>query len=126
MEISSVVFLAIENLGLAGLTELFSYGCAIGFVRIFFAEPLEPYRDGKRSGYGEEAQLKHKQMPMLISMGICLLSAAVAVSFVGVISFARFFASHMIRRFVGNDYHYLLLRCCLALLLILPGTFRFS
>lgn len=44
---------------------------------------------------------------MLVSMGICSLLAAVAVSFVGIISFVGLVAPHIMRKFVGNDYRYL-------------------
>ena len=45
---------------------------------------------------------------MLVSMGICSLLAAVAVSFVGIISFVGLVAPHIMRKFVGNDYRYLI------------------
>ena len=45
---------------------------------------------------------------MLASMGICSLLAAVAVSFVGIISFVGLVAPHIMRKFVGNDYRYLI------------------
>lgn len=62
---------------------------------------------------------------MLVSMGICSLSAAVAVSFVGIISFVGLVAPHIMRRFVGNDYRYLVPCSAVvgALLLILADTF---
>ncbi len=62
---------------------------------------------------------------MLIGMGISSLTAAVAVSFVGIISFVGLVAPHMMRRFVGNDYRYLIPCSAVAgaLLLILADTF---
>ena len=62
---------------------------------------------------------------MLISMGICSLLSAVAVSFVGIISFVGLVAPHIMRRFVGNDYRYLVPSSAVAgaLLLILADTF---
>lgn len=62
---------------------------------------------------------------MIVSMGICSLTAAVAVSFVGIISFVGLIAPHIMRRFIGNDYRYLI-PCSAsagALLLILADTF---
>lgn len=58
---------------------------------------------------------------MLVSMGICSLLAAVAVSFVGIISFIGLVAPHIIRKFVGNDYRYLIPGSAItgALLLVL-------
>ena len=58
---------------------------------------------------------------MLISMIICSLMAAVAVSFVGIISFVGLIAPHIMRKFVGNDYRYLIPASAIAgsLLLLL-------
>ncbi|MEG2526544.1 MAG: iron chelate uptake ABC transporter family permease subunit, partial [Oscillospiraceae bacterium] len=62
---------------------------------------------------------------MLVSMGICSLTAALAVSFVGIISFVGLVAPHIMRRFVGNDYRYLIPASAVAgaLLLVLADTF---
>ncbi len=46
---------------------------------------------------------------ILSSMLICSLSSAVAVSFVGIISFVGLIAPHIIRKFVGDDYRFLIL-----------------
>jgi iron complex transport system permease protein len=61
----------------------------------------------------------------LVSMSICSLTAAFAVSFVGIISFVGLVAPHIMRRFVGNDYRYLIPCSAVAgaLLLILADTF---
>ena len=56
---------------------------------------------------------------MLLSMAICSLLAAVAVSFVGIISFVGLVAPHIMRRFVGNDYRYLVPSSAIAGALLL-------
>ena len=58
-------------------------------------------------------------------MAICSLAASVAVSFVGIISFVGLVAPHIMRRFVGNDFRYLVPCSAVAgaLLLILADTF---
>ena len=45
---------------------------------------------------------------MLISMGVCSLASATAVSFVGIISFVGLIAPHMMRFIVGSDHRYLI------------------
>ena len=45
---------------------------------------------------------------ILISMVLCALISSVAVAFVGCISFIGLIASHIMRRFVGNDYRFLI------------------
>ena len=51
--------------------------------------------------------------------------AAVAVSFVGIISFVGLVAPHVMRRFVGNDYRFLIPASAAAgaVLLLLADTF---
>ena len=45
---------------------------------------------------------------ILLSMIFCALISSVAVAFVGCISFIGLIASHIMRRFVGNDYRFLI------------------
>lgn len=44
----------------------------------------------------------------LLGMTICSLVTAIAVSFVGVISFIGLISPHLMRRFIGNSYNYLI------------------
>ena len=62
---------------------------------------------------------------MLISMLVCSLIASAAVAFVGIISFVGLIAPHIMRKFVGNDYRYLIPSSAVAggLLLVLADTF---
>ena len=58
-------------------------------------------------------------------VGKTTLASALAVSFVGIISFVGLVAPHIMRRFVGDDYRWLL-PCCAAagsLLLLLADLF---
>ena len=61
---------------------------------------------------------------MITSMAICSLAAAVAVSFVGIISFVGLIAPHVMRYFTGNDHRYLIPGSAIAgaLLLVLADT----
>jgi iron complex transport system permease protein len=45
---------------------------------------------------------------ILVSMTICALISAVSVAFVGCINFIGLIAPHMVRKFVGNDYRFLI------------------
>ena len=58
-------------------------------------------------------------------MLICSAAAAAAVAFVGIIGFVGLIAPHIMRRFTGNDYRYLIPGSAItgALLLILADTF---
>ena len=59
------------------------------------------------------------------SMAVGALAAAVIVSFIGIINFVGLIAPHLVRRFVGNDYRYLIPASGLAgaCLLLLSDTF---
>jgi iron complex transport system permease protein len=45
---------------------------------------------------------------VLVSMVVCALISSVSVAFVGCINFIGLIAPHMVRRFVGNDYRFLI------------------
>lgn len=124
-KISSIVFWTFGNLGSAGWTE-------IGILAVVLAASLFYYLlnrwnyNAMESGAETAKSLGvNSRAVMLISLTICSLSAAVAVSFVGIISFVGLIAPHIMRRFVGNDFRYLLPCSAIAgaLLLILADTF---
>ncbi|PYG84342.1 iron complex transport system permease protein [Ruminiclostridium sufflavum DSM 19573] len=62
---------------------------------------------------------------MLVSMVICSFAAAVAVAFVGIISFVGLVAPHMMRKFVGDDYRFIIPCSAVAgaLVLLAADTF---
>ena len=58
---------------------------------------------------------------ILCSMAVCALISSVAVAFVGCISFIGLIAPHIMRRFLGNDYRFLIpgsALCGAALLIV--------
>ena len=61
---------------------------------------------------------------ILVSMLLCALISSVAVAFVGCISFIGLIASHIMRRFVGNDYRFLIpcSALCGSILLLLSDV----
>lgn len=124
-KVSSIVFWTFGNLGSAGWPE-------IAIIAVVFAVSLVYYLlnrwnyNAMESGAETAKSLGvNSRTVMLVSLAICSLSAAVAVSFVGIISFVGLIAPHIMRRFVGNDYRYLLPCSAVAgaLLLILADTF---
>ena len=124
-KISTVVFWTFGNLGSAGWTELLILAVVLFASLVYFLLNGWNY-NAMESGADTARSLGvNTRAVMLISMGICSLTAAVAVSFVGIISFVGLVAPHMMRRFVGNDYRYLIPCSAVAgaLLLILADTF---
>ena len=62
---------------------------------------------------------------LVISMVAASLASSVAVAFVGIINFVGLIAPHIMRKFIGNDYRYLLPASALmgALVLLVSDTF---
>jgi iron complex transport system permease protein len=124
-KISAVVFWTFGNLGSAGWGELLILAAVLVASMTFFLLNRWNYNAMESGADTAKSLGVNTRTVMLVSMGICSLAAAVAVSFVGIISFVGLVAPHMMRRFVGNDYRYLI-PCSAAagaLLLILADTF---
>lgn len=58
----------------------------------------------------------------LASLTVCALAAAAAVAFAGCISFIGLLAPHMVRRFTGSDYRFLIPGSALAGASVLLGA----
>ena len=124
-KISSVVFWTFGNLGSAGWTELLILSIVFFASMVYFLLNRWNYNAMESGADTAKSLGVNTRAVMLISMGICSLAAAVAVSFVGIISFVGLVAPHIMRRFVGNDYRYLIPCSAVAgaLLLIIADTF---
>jgi iron complex transport system permease protein len=124
-KISSIVFWTFGNLGSAGWTEIAILALVCAASLIYYLLNRWNYNAMEAGADTAKSLGVNSRAVMLISLGICSLSAAVAVSFVGIISFVGLIAPHIMRRFVGNDYRYLLPCSAVAgaLLLILADTF---
>lgn len=124
-KISSVVFWTFGNLGSAGWKELLILTVILFSSLVYFLLNRWNYNAMESGADTAKSLGVNTRAVMIISMGICSLTAAVAVSFVGIISFVGLIAPHIMRRFIGNDYRYLI-PCSAAagaLLLILADTF---
>lgn len=124
-KISTVVFWTFGNLGSAGWSELMILVLVLFIAMVYFLLNRWNYNAMESGADTAKSLGVNTRASMLISMGICSLTAAVAVSFVGIISFVGLVAPHIMRRFVGNDYRYLIPCSAVAgaLLLILADTF---
>ncbi len=124
-KISSVVFWTFGNLGSAGWTELFILAVVFCCALMYFLLNRWNYNAMESGADTAKSLGVNTRSVMLMSMGICSLTAAVAVSFVGIIGFVGLVAPHMMRRLVGNDHRYLIPGSAAAgaLLLILADTF---
>ena len=124
-KLGAIVFWTFGNLGSTNWRELLILGLVLAAALCYFLFNRWNY-NAMESGADTAKRLGvNTRAVMLISMGICSLLSAVAVSFVGIISFVGLVAPHIMRRFVGNDYRYLVPSSAVAgaLLLILADTF---
>jgi iron complex transport system permease protein len=124
-KISSVVFWTFGNLGSAGWKELLILAIIFLAALVYFLLNRWNYNAMDSGAETAKGLGVNTRAVMIISMGICSLTAAIAVSFVGIISFVGLIAPHIMRRFIGNDYRYLIPCSAVAggLLLILADTF---
>lgn len=124
-KIASVVFWTFGNMGAAGWREIVVLTVVFIGAMIYFL--LNRWNYNAMAGGTDTARSLgvNTRAVMLISMCISTLAAAVAVSFVGIISFVGLVAPHIMRRFVGDDYRYLIPCSAIggALLLIMADTF---
>jgi len=124
-KLSAVVFWTFGNLGSADWTELLILSVVLLASLMYFLLNRWNYNAMESGADTAKSLGVNTRTVMLVSMSICSLTAAVAVSFVGIISFVGLVAPHIMRRFVGNDYRYLIPCSAVAgaLLLILADTF---
>jgi len=124
-KISAVVFWTFGNLGAADWPELLILTVVFFAALIYFLLNRWNFNAMESGADTAKSLGVNTRAVMLISMGISSLVSAVAVSFVGIISFVGLIAPHIMRRFVGNDYRFLIPCSAIAgaLLLILADTF---
>ncbi|NLA25901.1 MAG: iron ABC transporter permease, partial [Firmicutes bacterium] len=124
-KISSVVFWTFGNLGSAGWKELLILAVIFFSALLYFLLNRWNYNAMESGADTAKSLGVNTRTVMITSMGISSLAAAVSVSFVGIISFVGLIAPHIMRRFIGNDYRYLIPTSAAAgaLLLILADTF---
>lgn len=124
-QLGAVVFWTFGNLGSANWFEILIL--AIVFLAAFTYFMFNRWNyNAMRNGTDTAKSLGvDTQALTLISMAICSLTAAVAVAFVGIISFVGLVAPHMMRKFVGDDFRFLIPCSAVAgaLILIAADTF---
>ena len=122
--LGAVVFWTFGNLGSANWTDLGFLFVVFVATGIYFMYNRWNY-NAMEAGYDTARSLGvNTRAVMIVSMAVCSLAAAVAVSFVGIISFVGLIAPHVMRYFVGNDHRYLIPGSAVAgaLLLVLTDT----
>lgn len=124
-KLGAIVFWTFGNLGSVNWRELGILAVVLFASLVYFTFNRWNYNAMESGADVAKSLGVNTRAVMLISMLVCSLLSAVAVSFVGIISFVGLVAPHIVRRFVGNDYRFLLPASAIAgaLLLILADTF---
>ncbi len=124
-KIGAIVFWTFGNLGGTNWTQLCILLAVFAGSMLYFLANRWNYNAMESGADTAKSLGVNTRNVMLISMAVCSAAAAVAVSFVGIISFVGLIAPHIMRRFVGNDYRYLIPCSAVAgaLLLVLADTF---
>lgn len=105
--LGAIVFWTFGNLGSASWKDLFFLAVVFVLTGVYFMYNRWNY-NAMEAGYDTAQSLGvNTRQVMVASMAICSLSAAVAVSFVGIIGFVGLIAPHLMRYFTGNDHRYL-------------------
>ena len=124
-KIATVVFWTFGNLGAAGWKVLTILAVVFLIAVVYFMLNRWNYNAMESGADTAKSLGVNTRMVMLAGMGIGTLTAAVAVSFVGIISFVGLVAPHFMRWCVGFEFR-LLFACFAAagaLLLILADSF---
>lgn len=106
-KLGAIVFWTFGNLGSTDWREILIVAVVFVGAMLYFLFNRWNYNAMESGADTAKSLGVNTRSVTLVSMGICSLLAAVAVSFVGVISFVGLIAPHIMRRFTGNDYRYL-------------------
>lgn len=106
--VASVVYWTFGNLGRAGWKEILLIFILSAAAFLYFSFNRWNY-NAMESGTNTAKSLGvNVDRLILASMTVSTLISATAIAFVGTISFIGLIAPHIVRRFVGNDYRFLI------------------
>ena len=106
--VSTVVYWTFGSLGRAGWSEIAIISGLTAVAFVFFYGNRWNYNAMESGTHTAKSLGVPVDRLIILSMVLCALISSVAVAFVGCISFIGLIASHIMRRFVGNDYRFLI------------------
>lgn len=106
--VATVVYWTFGSLGRAGWSEITIVAALTAVSFGFFFYNRWNYNAMESGTHTAKSLGVPVDRLILISMVLSALVASVSVAFVGCISFIGLIASHIMRRFVGNDYRFLI------------------
>ena len=122
--VATVVYWTFGSLGRAGWSEIALIAALSLLAFLFFFFHRWNYNAMESGSHTAKSLGVPVQFLIPASMVICALIASVSVAFVGCINFIGLIASHIMRRFVGNDHRFLIpcTALCGASLLLLSDV----
>jgi len=106
--VAAVVYWTFGNLGRAGWREISLIYILSGLAFIYFILNRWNYNAMESGSNTAKSLGVNADSLILISMTVATLISAAAIAFVGTIGFIGLIAPHIVRRFVGNDYRFLI------------------
>ena len=106
--VATVVYWTFGSLGRAGWTEIAIIAALTFAAFVFFYYNRWNYNAMEGGTHTAKSLGVPVNRLIVLSMALCALISSVAVAFVGCISFIGLIAAHIMRRFVGNDYRFLI------------------
>ena len=106
--VTTVVYWTFGSLGRAGWTEIAIIAALTFGAFVFFYYNRWNYNAMEGGTHTAKSLGVPVDRLIVLSMALCALISSVAVAFVGCISFVGLIAAHIMRRFVGNDYRFLI------------------
>jgi iron complex transport system permease protein len=108
VKVASVVYWTFGDLGRANRREIGLIFTLCLIALLYFMAKRWDFNAMESGADTAKSLGVHVDRLILVSMALCSLVAAVSTAFVGCISFIGLIASHMVRKFVGNDYRFLI------------------
>jgi len=108
VSLSAIVFWTFGDMGRASWQQIFIMGGVTLLAFIYFLLNRWNYNaleSGESSAKGLGVNVNAMR---LVGMVICSFTAAVIVSFVGIVNFVGLISPHVMRRLIGGDYRFLL------------------
>ena len=106
--VATVVYWTFGSLGRAGWSEIAIIAALTAGAFAFFYCNRWNYNAMESGTHTAKSLGVPVDRLIILSMVLCALISSVSVAFVGCISFIGLIASHIMRRFVGNDYRFLI------------------
>lgn len=124
VSLSAIVFWSFGDMGRTSWKQIIIMAVIVLLAAIYFFFNRWNYNaleSGENSAKGLGVNV---EVMRITGMTVCSLTAAVIVSFVGIINFVGLVSPHLMRRLIGNDYRFLLPASALmgSVMLLLSDT----